>query len=288
VDLDSVADELYSLPPEDFVARRGALEKQARKAGNRDLAGQIRRLGKPTAVAWLANQLVREHPDEIAPLLELGAGLRDATANLSGDELRRLSQQQHQVIQALIRQAGAISGVAGHDLSDATARGLEDTLRAALADGDLADELASARLTTALEHVGFGVTVPGRPSGRPPSPPAKPEAPRPTPTDDDRRAARIERLARDAQEAQAASDAAAAAHESAQQAADQSAAQTRARAQTMNRLQQELDDAVRAHARSEREERQARAAAADSARAAQRARRRLDEVTASLDAAKKG
>jgi hypothetical protein len=277
VDLDGAADELYSLPPEEFVARRGALEKQARDAGDRELAGRIRRLGKPTTVAWLANQLVREHPDEIGPLLELGAGLRAATANLSGDDLRRLSQQQHQVIQALIRQAAAISGAAGHDLSDATARALEDTLRAALADGDLADELASARLTKALEHVGFGVSVPGQQRGQsPPSPPAKPEA------------SRIERLARDAQEAQTASDAAAAAHEKAQQAADQAAAETRTCGENMNRLQQELDDAVRAHARSEREERQARVAAADSARAAQRARRRLEEVTAALDAAKKG
>ena len=71
MDVDSVAGELYGLPPEEFVRARTGREKQARAAGDRDLAAQIHALAKPTAVAWLANQLVREHGDEIAPLLDI-------------------------------------------------------------------------------------------------------------------------------------------------------------------------------------------------------------------------
>ena len=59
MDLESTAAELYGLAPGDFVAARTAAEKQARAEGDRELAGKIRALGKPTAAAWVANQLVR-------------------------------------------------------------------------------------------------------------------------------------------------------------------------------------------------------------------------------------
>jgi hypothetical protein len=156
VDLSSTAGELYALMPGEFVAARTAAEKKARAAGDRELAGQIHALAKPTAAAWIANQLVRRHPDEIAGLRELGTGLREATAGLEGEQLRQLSQQQNRVISALVGQARSLAKAAGQPMSEATERGLEATLRAALADEDLADQLASGQLTVALEHSGFG------------------------------------------------------------------------------------------------------------------------------------
>lgn len=279
MDLDSVADELYALPPQEFVAARNAQEKQARADGNRELAGQIRQLGKPTNVAWLANQLVRERRDEIDPFLELGAGLREATTNLSGDDLRRLSQQQHQVTHALVLQAGRIAAAAGHELTDATARGLEETLRAALADGDLAEQLAAGRLTGALEHVGFGAGPAGQRAERTPrSEPAAAGS-----SSNQRSAARLERLQRDVDQAQAAADTAADDDERAQAALREASETARTLSDTVDRLQRELDEALRAHARSERDERQARSKAADSARATQKAGHRLKEATALLD-----
>ena len=146
VNLESTAAELYGLAPGDFVAARTAAEKQARAAGDRELAGQIHALAKPTAAAWIANQLVREHAEEIAGLRELGAGLREATAGLEGEQLRQLSQQQNRVIAALVGQARSLATSAGQPMSEATERGLEATLRAALADEDLADQLGAGRL----------------------------------------------------------------------------------------------------------------------------------------------
>ncbi len=159
VDLSSTAAELYGLAPGDFVAARTAAEKQARAAGDRELAGQIHALAKPTAAAWVANQLVRRHPDEIAALRDLGAGLREATASLEGEQLRQLSQQQNRVIAALVAQARSLAKAAGQPLSEATERGLEGTLRAALADEQLAQELAAGQLSTAREHVGFSGAI---------------------------------------------------------------------------------------------------------------------------------
>jgi hypothetical protein len=156
VDVESVSDELYGLPLEDFIPTRNAREKEARSAEERELAAQIHQLAKPNLVAWLANQLAREHGDEIRPLLELGTGLREATATLSGEQLRELSRQQRQVVSALVQQARRLASAAGRKVSPDTARSLEATLRAALADPDAADALGAGRLTEGMQNSGLG------------------------------------------------------------------------------------------------------------------------------------
>jgi hypothetical protein len=177
VTFDSVADGLYGLAPERFITERTAAEKQARGGGDRDLATRIHQLTKPTVVGWLANQLVRKHPEEIGPLLELGAGLREATANLSREKLQELARLQHQVIAGLIKQARQIAREADQRVSEDAVRGLEDTLRAALADEELGAQLADGRLTGGLEHVGFaggfGASSPPVPVAKKSSPPSK-------------------------------------------------------------------------------------------------------------------
>ena len=154
-DIDEIADELYGLQPDEFTAARTRHEKEAKAAGDRDLAARIHSLGKPTVTAWLANQLVREHRDQLEPLLELGAGLREATRTLAGEQLRALSRQQHELVYALVQHARQLARAAGRSVTEDTARGLEETLRAALADEDVADVLLAGHLTDALHTSGF-------------------------------------------------------------------------------------------------------------------------------------
>jgi hypothetical protein len=160
VSLDDVAEELYGLAPEEFTAARNQHEKDARQAGDRELAASIHALPKPSITAWLANQLAREHREELQPLLELGAGLREATRTLSGDQLRDLSRQQHELVYALVQQGRQLARASGHSVSEDTARGLEDTLHAALADEAAAGQLLAGRLTEGLQRSGFGDSVP--------------------------------------------------------------------------------------------------------------------------------
>jgi len=169
MDIDSVAEGLYALPPEDFTAARTAREKEAKAAGDTNLMAAIRQLGKPNLVAWLANQLVRERADEVGPLLELGAALREATAALSGPDLRELSRQQHQVVYALVQEAKKLARAGGRKVSPDTERGLEDLLHAALADEAAAELLLAGRLTSSLQRIGFPdeSTTPAAPSKRP-------------------------------------------------------------------------------------------------------------------------
>lgn len=151
MDLESVADELYSLPRDEFTAARNAAAARAREQGDRRLAEQIGGLRRPTAAAWLANLLAREQPGEVRALVELGDGLREAQHRLRGDELRRLSQQRHELVHALVLQAQALARTAGHPAGAAVTRELVNTFTAAVNSSAAAQALAGARLTRALD-----------------------------------------------------------------------------------------------------------------------------------------
>jgi hypothetical protein len=156
VDLESVAAELYGLPPDDFTSARNARATEARRGGDIELAGAIKRLRRPTMTAWLANLLVRERPNDLNELLGLGEQMRRAQAALAGNELRQLSQQRHQMVTALRNGAAQLAGDLGKPVSDAIAQELELTLEAAFADPDAAAALRSGRLTAAMHYSGFG------------------------------------------------------------------------------------------------------------------------------------
>jgi len=149
------AADLYGLPLSEFTTARTEWTRRVRSDGDRDAAAAIGRLPKPSVVAWLANQLARQHPDEIQSLLELGEALREATADLDAAALRKLSRQQHQVVSALLGRAREVGAAAGQAVSDSTARGLEDTLHAALADEAAAQQLTQGQLAAGLSRMGF-------------------------------------------------------------------------------------------------------------------------------------
>ena len=153
--VDEIADDLYALPADEFVAARNDRAKAARAAGARELAAAIGRLAKPNAAAWLANQLARSHAHDVRALVDLGASMRDATAALDRDELRRLSTQQRQRMASLVEQARQVAEAAGIRPNEVTIRGLEDILHAALAEPDAAEALTAGRLTGTLRSSGF-------------------------------------------------------------------------------------------------------------------------------------
>ncbi|MCP2167461.1 coiled-coil domain-containing protein [Goodfellowiella coeruleoviolacea] len=161
MDLQSVVDELYGVVPERFTALRNDRAAQARKAGDRRLADQIRGLRRPTLSAWASNLLVREQAEQVEPLLRLGESLRRAHRDLDGEQLRELSRQQHALVATLTRQARHLVAAAGKTMSEAAQRELEATLHAVLADADAAQQWASGRLTKPLTaDAGFPASVP--------------------------------------------------------------------------------------------------------------------------------
>jgi hypothetical protein len=175
MDIDEVADELYEVAPEEFIALRAARQDEAKAEGDKALAKLIGSLPKPSTAAWMCNLLVRAHREEIEGLVELGTLLRDAQENLAGDELKALNKQRGQLLSALTRQAATLARARGHAVSTSMSSQVEETLRAAMADPEAGEALLTGRLTSPMSYSGMG-TVSGRPDLRLVKPPA-PERP---------------------------------------------------------------------------------------------------------------
>ncbi|MFF4569429.1 hypothetical protein [Streptomyces sp. NPDC001410] len=180
MDLDAVADELYGLRPEEFVAARDRYAAQARTSGEQDLAREIAALRRPSLAAWAGNLLVRGLPDEVQPLLVLGEELRRAHRELDGPQLRLLARRQREVIGALGRQARRLAAEAGHPVGEGVQREVEETLHAVLADPEAAREWAAGRLVKPLgAAIGFpeaDEAAVGRRSAPTPKPEPRPKA----------------------------------------------------------------------------------------------------------------
>jgi hypothetical protein len=170
--LDEVADELYTLPPEQFVAARDQHTRAARATGDRGLATAVAALRRPTTSAWVLNLLVRDQPALLDQLLGLGADLRAAQRELRGPELRELATQRQRVVAELVRAARRRAAEAGHPVGTDTGYEVEQTLHAALADPDVARQVATGRLVKPITVTGFdaeavALTGPTRSTGSP-------------------------------------------------------------------------------------------------------------------------
>ena len=291
--LDAIAEELYGVPPEEFVEARTAARDRV-KGQDKQLAKAVAALPKPTTAAWVCNLLARRQPDEVAQLTELGELLRQAQTNLSGDQLRQLGQQRNQVVAALARQARGLAHAEGHDVSTAVAEQVESTLRAAVVDPGAGEALVGGRLTTALSYSGLGpvdlsgaVATPVRSTGA--APPAARKAPpvRQPPAEQgdtdaaerrrreaaERRRAELEQARRDADDAaRVARDAAAAA-----EAADQAVTSAQERQAELQQRAEELAEELR---RVERKATEAAAALQEAERRRDAAARRSDTAAA--------
>ncbi|MBB3674269.1 hypothetical protein [Modestobacter versicolor] len=299
-ELDEIAEELYGVPPEEFVEARTAARDRA-KATDKELAKAVAALPKPTTAAWVCNLLVRRQPDEVAQLREIGEMLRRAQVGLSGDELRQLGRQRNQVVAALARQARGLAHAEGHDVSSAVAEQVESTLRAAVVDPDAGEALAGGRLTTALSYSGLGpvdlsgaVATPVR-SGA--APRAKAATPAPQGPDaaelrrqeaEERRRQELEQARRDAEEAAAVARDAAASAQAAEQElteAGERRDQLHERAEQLEkelrRVEREAKEAVGAVHEAEKRRDAAARRAATAAAIRDRSAARVEELAAS-------
>jgi hypothetical protein len=154
--LSQVAGQLYGLPPAEFTAARDDRAGQARAAGDREAAAQIRKLTRPTLSAWLVNQLVRASGPLMSRLFQLGQSLHDAQRELDGDRLRELAVQRRQVIAELMPEASRVAAAAGVAVSGSALDEVRATLEAALADADARAAVSAGQLTRPISYAGLG------------------------------------------------------------------------------------------------------------------------------------
>ena len=150
-----VAEELYALAPGEFTGTRNQWAKQT-KTEDAALAGRISQLRKPSAAAWVVNILMRHQGDQMSQLLDLGASLRQAQADLDADSLRELTRQRRQLTAAVTHQGRTLATELGQKVTDAVADQVQATLHAAMVDEQAATAVRSGLLVAALSSTGVG------------------------------------------------------------------------------------------------------------------------------------
>lgn len=193
-DFEAMVDELYRLPPSQFVQVRTDLGATVRAAGDPATAAAIAKLRKPTVSAWLLNVLAAESPDLIAGAIAIGPALREATASRDGSAIRDLSTHRRRLLGDVVAQAREIAQEHGQAFTAEHERDIEASVTAAFTDEDAAAALQSRRLTAplSLDDHGFGAVAYDQVLAAAPA--AKPRrTPEPGPTPE-QQAAEAERL----------------------------------------------------------------------------------------------
>src|SRR5688500_5783648 len=155
--LSEPARELFALPPEEFIAARDRLAAELKDAGKADEAAEVKKLRRPSIVAWAVNVASRERPEEVAALREAGQALRRAQRKAlsggGGEDLRHATDDRRALIQTLADGGVAAIGARGGAHRDAIAA----TFDAASVDDELGERLQAGTLERdAKPAAGFG------------------------------------------------------------------------------------------------------------------------------------
>jgi hypothetical protein len=149
--------ELYALPPEEFIAARDRLAGELKDAGKPEDAAAVKKLRKPSVVAWAVNAAARDRPEDVEGLREAGQALRRAQRKAlsggGGEDLRRATDERRVLIGSLSDAGVAAIGPRGAAHRDAIAA----TLDAASVDDELGQRLQAGVLDRdAKPTAGFG------------------------------------------------------------------------------------------------------------------------------------
>jgi hypothetical protein len=156
--VEEITTELYGVPLDQFTPTRNAAAKELKAAGDTDGARQVQALKKPTLAAWFVNQLVRNEPDQVNLLLELGQEMRAGMSGLSGDDLRLLTKRRYQLVSILVNTA--LSAAGSRKPGGDVAADVQATLEATLADPDSAEAVEAGCLSEPLHASSFGFAAP--------------------------------------------------------------------------------------------------------------------------------
>lgn len=152
----ALAEELYGVAPAAFTDARNGYVKELKAAGDSALAERVKGLKKPAAAAWVVNMLVRHQAEEMHQVLDLGASLRAAQADLDGEALRELAKQRRRLVAVVAGKGRALARDLGHKVSESVQRQVEDTLHAAMIDTDAERAVRSGMLVDPLSPSGTG------------------------------------------------------------------------------------------------------------------------------------
>jgi len=152
--------DLFHGSLEEFTASRNELAKSLRSDGDSEAADWVKGLQKPTRAAWLVNQLSVRKAKDVGRLLEVGQDLRAAQEEmLAGatdrDKLRAAASAEQETIDSLLGTAQAIGRE--HGVGAQILTRVEETLRAASGDPEVAEAIEKGRLQREQRAAGIGL-----------------------------------------------------------------------------------------------------------------------------------
>jgi hypothetical protein len=156
---EDVVAQLYSVPPDEFMAKRAELADAARKDGDDAAAQTISKLRKPTVAAWIVNALVHEDGSLADQLADLGDRMRAAQDALDATRLRELSNERRKLVDRMT--TAAFKKAERRDPPAALRDEVSGTFDAAIADDGIAGRLG--QLQRAEQWSGFGFLPSGTP-----------------------------------------------------------------------------------------------------------------------------
>jgi hypothetical protein len=147
--LEDDIDRLYGLPLAEFTAARNALAKEL----GGDEGKRVKALRKPSAAAGALNQAVRREPKLLRAFLEAADALREShEALIGGGEREALDDATRRERAA----AGALADEAERAADGRVYDKVLATLRAAIGDDEVREELEAGRVVREREAVGLG------------------------------------------------------------------------------------------------------------------------------------
>lgn len=156
VTLDDAADELAALAPSEFTAARDALVRRLRDEGDRELAGRVARLRRPSASAWVVTALVRAGDQVVDEAEALGERFREAQEAGDRRALTAASAERKALVARWLRRAREVACAADQPLSTAALEEVDATARAVVADRWAAAAVRTGRLVRGLRADGLG------------------------------------------------------------------------------------------------------------------------------------
>jgi hypothetical protein len=177
-------DRLYAAPLEAFTKLRNEIAALARKEGNQEAAARIAVLRKPSASAWVVNQISRSSQVDLQRLINSGEALEEAQRrSLTGEGASGFEAARKDESDAVRLVRGAVKKLFP-TVSASTLDRVITSMRAGAASNEGRGLLRKGRLTEDLEPPGFGVFA-GTPT---------PAPPKTTPTAESKKQARVDTL----------------------------------------------------------------------------------------------
>jgi hypothetical protein len=152
IDEQAVVEQLYRGSREDFLPTRTSRVREARAAGDRELATRIGALRKPTVGAWLVNQVVWRYPDRLAELTSLAERLRAVHQHGDGERIRAAGRERQALLRSLDAVVREVASEAGLRLGAETVNQVTTTFQSALVDPAALRAVRSGRLAATVEQ----------------------------------------------------------------------------------------------------------------------------------------